>query len=342
MLEMAERGRSLVLKICFAFALLSACLSCYVKAQGESIPGVPSYVVSAGFPTSVFSSYFSPPVPTQEPQPIIYDPVSNTTFPLNLTNPNTIPTSDNDPVYFPPAIANVSNSTAEAFVSAAISQIKEIISGAGGISGNCSKCVAALNIGKLVAQVTPQYVPNALVALCESTGFASNSTCTSSYSATTLGAIWTQVLAFADVSGLDGRYICNSLSSTFCSAPTTSPLNTTNLFSKPKPKNATVPSPSGERVKVLHLSDFHLDPRYSAGSEANCTSGLCCRTNVRNALLPSGQISLPAPLYGGYKCDVPYDLGVAALQAIAPLTGTRGNSSFAWSVYTGDSESCSL
>ena len=338
MLGMPEHHHSPVLKTCVAIALLSSPLSCYVKAQQDPIPGVPSYVVSAGFPTSVFSSYFSPPVPTQEPQPIIYDPVSNSTFPLNLTDPNTIPTSDNDPIYFPPAIANVSNATAQAFVSAAIIQIREIISGAGGISGNCSKCIAALNIGKLVAQVTPEHVPNALVALCQSTGFASNSSCTNSYSAGTSGAVWTQVLALADVSGLDGRYICNSLSSTFCTAPFASPLNTTNLFPKPKPKNTTAPSPSGERVKVLHLSDFHLDPRYSAGSEANCTTGLCCRTNVKNAMLKSGQISMPASLYGAYKCDVPYDLGVAALQAIAPLTGTDGNSSFAWSIYTGDSE----
>ena len=298
------------------------------------ILGVDKYTVPAAFPTSVFSSYYSPPTATQEPQPALFDLVLNITYPLNLTDPKTIPTADDDPIYYPQAIANVSNATAEAFVATALLQIQEIISGAGGVSGNCSKCVAALNIGKVVSQIAPQSVPNALVTLCQSTGFASNSSCKNTYLATNFGAIWTQVLAFADVSGLDGRYICNSLSSTFCSAPTTTPLNTTNLFPKPKPVNATVPrAPSRKRVRVLHLSDFHLDPRYSVSAEANCSSGLCCRTNVKNTLLGSGQISMPAPLYGAYKCDVPYDLALAALQSLAPLTG---NSSFAWTIYTGD------
>jgi len=86
------------------------------------------------------------------------------------------------------------------------------------------------------------------------------------------------------------------------------------------------------------MSDFHLDPRYSAGSEANCTSGLCCRTNVANSGVAAGQVSLASPLYGAYLCDSPYDLGLAALESIGPLTGTskKGKANFAWTVYTGD------
>lgn len=41
-------------------------------------------------------------------------------------------------------------------------------------------------------------------------------------------------------------------------------------------------------------------------------------------------------MYGAYKCDTPYDLGLAALQAIAPLTGTNKQNPLAWTVYTGD------
>jgi hypothetical protein len=138
---------------------------------------------------------------------------------------------------------------------------------------------------------------DAMAALCQATGFSSNSTCTTTYAAGSYGAIWTQVLALADVNGLDGKYICNSLSSSFCSAPTTTPLNTTGLFPKPKPKNATAPKASGNRVKVLHLSDFHLDPRYQVASEANCSSGLCCRYSAAM----TSQAVFPAPLFGSYK-----------------------------------------
>lgn len=175
-----------------------------------------------------------------------------------------------------------------------------------------------------------------MVSLCNETGLHSASTCEEDFAVDTFGTIWTQILALADVSGLDGQYICNSLSSTFCPAPTTSPLNTTGLFPKPKPKHAKVHKPSGKRVKVLHMSDFHLDPRYKVGSEGNCTSGLCCRSNVENSNLPDGQISYPAPPFGYFECDTPYDLGLAALQAVGPLTGTSKDNPLAWTVYTGD------
>ncbi|KAI4124240.1 MAG: hypothetical protein LQ338_004919 [Usnochroma carphineum] len=317
-------------------AVIVACytvLSTTQSTQKASL-GPPAYTVSARFPTSVFSSYYIPPAATKEPQPALHDPVLNITYPLNLTNPDTIPQTDNDPIFYPRPVANVSNATAASLVQAAIANITSIIQSSA--SSNCTKCQHALAAAKSVAQITPQSVPNMLVTLCQRFQFASNSSCVNSYAATNYGAIWTQVLAFADVEGLDGRYICNNLRSTFCPRPTTSPLNTTGLFPKPKPANATAPKPSGERAKVLHLSDFHLDPRYAVASEANCSSGLCCRTNVHATGLTLPQIQLPAPLYGAYRCDTPYYLGLAALQSIGPLTGTSANDPFAWTIYTGD------
>ena len=306
------------------------------QKDNEAIPGLSAYTATAGFPTSAFSSYYIKPLATQEPQPALYDPVLNITFPLNLTNPNTLPTADDDPIYYPKPVANLSVAASTALVQAAVADIVAII-GDNGISGNCSKCLAALSVGKLAAQVAPSEVPEAMVGLCQKYQFASNASCEESYAADTFGAIWTQVLAFADVSGLDGRYICNSISKTFCPLPTTQPLNTTGLFPKPKPANATVPKASGKRVKVLHLSDFHIDPRYSAGAEANCSTSFCCRTNVYASGLGKGQISLPAPLYGSFKCDTPYYLALAILQAIGPLTGTqKDKDDIAWTIYTGD------
>lgn len=297
------------------------------------MPGSASFVVPSAFPTSVFSSYYIQPAATQEPQPALYDPVLNITYPLNLTNPNTIPTTDDDPVYFPHPIANITKDAAKAFIKIAVAEVLSIIGDSNsGLSTNCSKCIAALTVGKLAAQVAPKLVPPALVSLCISTGFGSNSTCTNTYEASSLGAVWTQVLAFADVSGLDGQYICNSLSSKFCPAPSLTPLNTTGLFPKPKPADAKIPPPSGKRVKVLHLSDFHLDPRYSVGSEANCTKGPCCR---HSASAPS-QVVFPSPLYGAYRCDSPYYLGLAALQSIGPLTGTNSEHPLEWVLFTGD------
>ncbi|KAK5122844.1 hypothetical protein LTR85_003759 [Meristemomyces frigidus] len=306
----------------------------YGGASSASIPGASSYVAPAGYPTSVFSSYY--PVPSgQEPQPALYDPVLNITYPLNLTNPDTLPDNDPDPIYLPQPIANLTTAEQEAVIKSVLAEVSEIINGSY-IQGNCSKCIAALSVAKTAAQLAPAMVPAAMVELCTSSGLHSATTCKEDFQATTFGAIWTQVLAFADVSGRDGQYICNSLSSTFCSYPAVAPLNATGLFPKPKPANATKPVPSGKRVKVLHMSDFHLDPRYKVGSEGNCSSNLCCRSNADNSDLAAGQISYPAPLYGYFDCDTPYDLGLAALQAVGPLTGTSKESPLAWTVYTGD------
>jgi hypothetical protein len=303
------------------------------SAAQNPIPGSSTYKAPAEFPTSLFSSYYVPPSPTQEPQPVVYDIALKASYPFNLTDPQHIPNTTNDPVYFPPSIATISNASTQAFVQNAVQQVREIISG-NGVSGNCSKCIAALNVGKLVAQVAPEALPPVFISLCQSTGFASNSSCQATYAAQALGSIWTQVLAYADVSGQDGQYICNSLSSTFCPTPVVNTLNTTGLFPKPKPANPKIPEASGKRVKVLHISDLHLDPRYFASSEANCSSSFCCRTNIKSNGA-NGTISLPAPLFGSFKCDSPWDLLAAAMEAIEPLTGINNGKNFA--IYTGDS-----
>ncbi|CAL5866360.1 uncharacterized protein PFLUO_LOCUS568 [Penicillium psychrofluorescens] len=205
-------------------------------------------------------------------------------------------------------------------------------------TSSCTKCKNALAAAKPAALHAPVLVPDAMVRLCKQFNFDSAESCEQNYEASTYGAIWTQVLAFADVEGLDGQYICHSLSSDFCSMPTTSPLDTTGLFPKPKPANPVVPKASGHRVKVLHLSDFHLDSRYAVSSEANCSSSLCCRNDNFNDV-SKDQVLLSASAYGSFKCDTPYDLGLAALQAVGPLTGTgkgRDEDVFAWTLYTGD------
>ncbi len=188
---------------------------------------------------------------------MIYDPVLNISFPLNLTSPDSIPLRDDDPLVFPVAAANISSSGSEALVSAALAEILGIVaSNQSGLSSNCSKCVAALSVGQLVAKLAPTYLPDAMVALCQATGYASNASCHANYAASNFGASWTQVLAKADVTGLDGRYICAYLSSSFCPSPPVTPVKA--VFPKPRPVQPKEPRRSGKKVKVLHMSDLHL------------------------------------------------------------------------------------
>ena len=313
-------------------AVLTACTCRAVQAQSAGQQQLAAYTVPAGFPTSLFPAYYIPPSPTEEPQPKVHDDILEYTYPLELTNQTGIPQEDPDPVFYPTPIGAYSNGTN--IVSAATQQISSIITGEG---SNCSKCMSALEVAQGVAQRVPTMVPGMLVSLCESTGFESNTTCMEDYAATSFGAIWTQILALGNMSGSDGQYICNSLSSHFCPAPYTLPSNTKSYFG-PKPSNITMPKASGKRVKVFHGSDFHLDPRYAVGAEANCSSSLCCRTNAKSK---TGDLEIAAPLHGSYECDSPYFLLAAGLQSIGPLTGTTHNNmssddQFAWSIYTGD------
>ncbi|RFU31936.1 hypothetical protein B7463_g4446, partial [Scytalidium lignicola] len=317
-----------------ALLLLPFASAVNVPAQ-NNLPGAASYVVPSAFPTSLFAKYYVKPGPTVEPQPILYDPILRITYPEKLTNPKTVPTVDTDPVVLPSGIKDISKSTAEELVQIALAEITNIINdGDAGLADDCSKCMAALSVGQMLAKAAPKYVPDAMISLCTSTGFQSSASCQSNYDSTTFGAIWTQILALADVTGLDGRYICNQLSGNFCPTPGVGhTANITSMFPKPKPTNYKTRKASGKTVKVLHLSDFHLDARYDVASEANCPSGLCCRYNA--ALTTPAQT--PAPLYGAYRCDTPYFLGVSALQSIASLTGTgRTQAAPAWTIYTGD------
>lgn len=48
-------------------------------------------------------------------------------------------------------------------------------------------------------------------------------------------------------------------------------------FPKPKPLNKTRPAVSGkEPLKVVHISDIHVDLSFTVGANANCTEDICC------------------------------------------------------------------
>ncbi|KAK5099176.1 hypothetical protein LTS08_005755 [Lithohypha guttulata] len=109
-----------------------------------------------------------------------------------------------------------------------------------------------------------------------------------------------------------------------------------SMYFTPKPASADAAlPPSGKNLNVLHLSDYHIDPRYDIGSEANCTSHLCCRPDaVNNVLHTNAQSpSLPASRFGALQCDSPPDLALSAFQSM-PQFFDISNISF--SIYTGD------
>ncbi|KAF9486347.1 Metallo-dependent phosphatase [Pholiota conissans] len=288
-----------------------------------------TFTVAGPFPTSVFSKYYNSPTATSaQPQPVVSDPVLHEVFPLALTDPNRIPINDTaDPHPLPPVV-----SSSQLF-SNAITQLHSIATSPIFVNDKCGQCQAILGIAKFVSMATPSNGPAFFTQFCNTFKLASN--CTVMYGQFSgIGSVITQVVANADTGGYDGQALCQNFFN-MCPAPPTVSLNLTGWFAKPKPSPLPArKKPSGERLKVLHLSDFHLDPRFATGAEANCTSGTCCRSNNHNSM-SLNQVLMPAPRYGAYRCDTPMALALAALEAVPELTGTK-NTGFAFTVYTGD------
>ena len=245
---------------CLKYSLLSPLASALILYQSpeaaaqapapSSSVSTSTYTVPAEFPSSIFQSYYYGASPTQNPQPAIYDPVLDFVYPLNLTDPTTIPQNDTDPAILPLPTANVTDDQAAAAYQYAINEVHAIAAGQG---TNCTKCVDSIAVLQNLSTIAPNRVPDALVDTCTTYHWESQSDCEGDFGLYTVGSIWTQVIRYGDIPGLDGRYICHYASSSTCPAPVQDPpLDTDKLFPKPKPANAVAPKPSGERVKVYH------------------------------------------------------------------------------------------
>lgn len=316
--------------------LTTACIAMLVwvaDGQSDHISGLgPSaYTIPGLFPTSVYQSYYNDPTATSvEPQPVISDPVTHEIYPYWLSNPETIPQYDTYETHPLPPVASP-----EQLLDAAFTQVLSIA--ANPVFGNdtCARCQASLEVAKFLALTVPELVPQLAVRLCEQFNFTTDSmpTCALAYGRATLGAFYTQVAAYADVGGYDGQAFCATFFS-LCPIPPTSPLDLTNWFAKPKPDPLPPPKqPTGERLKVLHVSDLHIDPRYTIGAEANCSQFFCCRPQGFD--ISPDQVVFPAPRYGSYLCDVPLPTMVGVMKAIPILTGTEGTG-FDFTIFTGD------
>ncbi|KAI0727851.1 sphingomyelin phosphodiesterase [Fomitopsis betulina] len=317
----------MVCKMLAAFSV--SVLPVLVAAQSTAASPPPlAYAVPGVFPTSVYGAYYNDPTATTaEPQPIITDPVTHEVYPHWLTNPDTIPKLDNyEPHPLPRPAAG------DQLLKYAIQQITTIANSSVFAGDSCATCLAGLEVAKFLALAAPEQGPNLAVALCEAFDYADD--CATEYGFYTLGTPITQVIAYADVGGYDGQVICQRYFS-MCADPGTSPLDLANWFATPKPNPLPPPKqPTGERLKILHLSDLHIDPRYTIGAEANCSNYLCCRPGAYNTESPNATVQ-PAPRYGAYYCDAPLSLVLAALQSVPVLTGTEEHG-FNFTLYTGD------
>uniref|UniRef100_A0A0N5BGH4 Metallophos domain-containing protein n=1 Tax=Strongyloides papillosus TaxID=174720 RepID=A0A0N5BGH4_STREA len=89
-------------------------------------------------------------------------------------------------------------------------------------------------------------------------------------------------------------------------------------------------------LRVLHLTDIHIDHEYYPGSEAKCKTMsnerlVCCRVY---SSLNNSNIKVPAGYWGSpHNCDIPYRTFVNAMEHISK------NDKFDYIIVTGDMES---
>ncbi|XP_064489276.1 sphingomyelin phosphodiesterase-like [Ornithodoros turicata] len=106
-------------------------------------------------------------------------------------------------------------------------------------------------------------------------------------------------------SKLSSKEICDTVFPEDCGPNKDPALNwTVQLPSRPKPpvKPSPPPSAGARTLRVLHLSDTHVDHRYTIGSWADCKEPLCCHSD--NGL--PGANGVPAGRWGYFKyCDIP-------------------------------------
>ncbi|KAK4937114.1 hypothetical protein LTR10_022166 [Elasticomyces elasticus] len=205
---------------------------------------------------------------------------------------------------------------------------------------DCSKCLAATQLLHSAAISQPVSVfTNILIKACNALPLVKSniraSSCESEFSGVaSFGPYLAQMFAKMSLATGDMYTVC-SIQYSLCEALPPMHIDE-SLYFDPKPESAEVaPEPSGETFNVLHLSDWHLDPRYDIGSEGNCTGYLCCRPYSRNdnLLTYSSNASQPASRFGSYFCDSPADL---ALSAFSDMPDFLDMDELAFAIFTGD------
>ncbi|KAF9401486.1 hypothetical protein BGX21_001571 [Mortierella sp. AD011] len=190
---------------------------------------------------------------------------------------------------------------------------------------SCQMCQQGMQIAQDFSLQAPELVPGVLRVLCAKYRVLRLDACAGLMER--LGPQLAEIFSDMNLNGSDGYYACAYSFPGSCPVPVHQPeaIN----FPKPKPVNAQQPAPSGETIKVLHFSDWHLDPLYKPGTEAKCSHNICCRDY--GSWNDPGPIKKPASKWGDGRCDTPIDLGLNALQAITKFVP---NATFG--LFTGD------
>ena len=195
-------------------------------------------------------------------------------------------------------------------------------------ASNCDSCYTILKTLKSVAELGEAPFAELSVAYCNALHESDPDVCAG------LETLEAPSVSFAlrqmDIPSRTAQVFCEALYG-LCEQPPI--LNYSVPFPKPKPSNAKRPAPSGLKpLKVVHISDTHVDHKYTVGTSYNCTKSICCRPYNATFDIGSDLAKLyPAEPYGEHYCDTPVDLEEAQYHGINEMVRDR-----AFVISTGD------
>lgn len=214
------------------------------------------------------------------------------------------------------------------------SQVESLLAAS---TDDCSRCKNLLVLGNKLAKINPTLVPPALVRLCQKYNWKDDCDV---YRDDTLargatGRHIANVLSLIHARGIDGTNICWHFGNGACEfeMPEFEPhLDSSWWGSKPDvPKSNAIKS-EGKTFNVLHLSDIHIDLRYTEGSEADCNRYMCCVPESINQNSPDKVVE-GAQKLGTYHCDTPQ---ILLEKSLAHMSSIAAEVPFDFGVFTGD------
>lgn len=189
----------------------------------------------------------------------------------------------------------------------------------------CSACHALLLVLKALAHTGNVAFSDVIIDVCKALGVEDDDVCEGAIDLE--GPILAHDLRKMEIPSKTSKLLCLTIFG-LCQWPDVD--TSYSVTMSEKPTNATRPATSDQTpIKVVHISDIHVDLNYTTGASYNCTKNICCRPYVEDD--EPGVTDYPAGPYGNTECDSPLSLEESMYAAIEDLIPDR-----AFTIFTGD------
>ena len=337
------------------WGIVAAASAC--AASSSSRYGEPVYTGRAEFPTSLFESmYYVPSRPTAEPRPAV-PRLSGGWYPDELNHPTKLPKSalPSEQVLPKPL---PQREKLQALVHDLLNVGHQLFRPQAPQHALCNLCRTGLSTLQTLTHQFPSAVPDVLTTLCRTFDLLGKKDvadqCALTLSRDMYGGPIGQVMSYGNFSGSapDATLVCAAVPFHFCEYPsevlsddflyhwfngsTQAPDDAMERWHEQQ-KCAQESFDESKLLRVLHISDLHVDGRYMVGSESNCTFGetrYCCHSlsankdlwskTITDGVVPRANISAPAHYWGNYTCDAPWSLIGSTYEAIRHVGRSRG------------------